>query len=138
MSEPTKQIIVIRKDLNMGRGKEIAQGSHASMAFITRALSYQKGVALHSKDLCTSITGRLTEAETKWLQSSFRKITCQVDTLLELMELCDRAHEAGISTHIVEDSGRTVFNGVKTVTCAAFGPDYDDVMDPVFQHLKLY
>jgi PTH2 family peptidyl-tRNA hydrolase len=31
-----KQVILIRKDLKMRRGKEIAQGSHASMAFILR------------------------------------------------------------------------------------------------------
>ncbi len=29
-----KQVIVIRKDLKMRRGKEIAQGSHASMEFL--------------------------------------------------------------------------------------------------------
>ena len=29
-----KQVIIIRKDLKMRRGKEIAQGSHASMAFL--------------------------------------------------------------------------------------------------------
>jgi len=31
----TKQVIVIRKDLKMRRGKEIAQGAHASIAFLT-------------------------------------------------------------------------------------------------------
>ena len=37
----TKQVIAIRKDLKMRRGKEIAQGSHASMAFLTEGA--QKG-----------------------------------------------------------------------------------------------
>ena len=31
---PTKQVIVIRRDLRMRRGKEIAQGAHASMAWL--------------------------------------------------------------------------------------------------------
>jgi len=31
----TKQVIVMRKDLNMRKGKMIAQGAHASMAFLT-------------------------------------------------------------------------------------------------------
>lgn len=30
-----KQVIIIRRDLKMRRGKEIAQGSHASMRFLT-------------------------------------------------------------------------------------------------------
>jgi PTH2 family peptidyl-tRNA hydrolase len=39
MPMTTKQVIVIRKDLKMRRGKEIAQGSHASMAFLTRRIN---------------------------------------------------------------------------------------------------
>lgn len=38
MSYATKQVIVIRRDLKMRRGKEIAQGSHASMAFMSHLL----------------------------------------------------------------------------------------------------
>ena len=34
----TKQIIIIRKDLKVRRGKEIAQGAHASMAVLTNNL----------------------------------------------------------------------------------------------------
>ena len=30
----TKQVIVIRRDLKMRRGKEIAQGAHASMLWL--------------------------------------------------------------------------------------------------------
>jgi PTH2 family peptidyl-tRNA hydrolase len=33
-----KQVLVIRKDLKMRRGKEIAQGAHASMAWLTNRL----------------------------------------------------------------------------------------------------
>jgi peptidyl-tRNA hydrolase len=38
VTRKTKQVIVIRRDLKMRRGKEIAQGSHASMAFLTRPM----------------------------------------------------------------------------------------------------
>lgn len=31
-----KQVIVMRKDLNMRRGKQIAQGAHASMAALLK------------------------------------------------------------------------------------------------------
>lgn len=33
-----KQVILIRKDLKMRRGKEIAQGAHASMAFLVNPI----------------------------------------------------------------------------------------------------
>ena len=35
---PTKQVIVIRRDLRMRRGKEIAQGAHASMAWLRQRI----------------------------------------------------------------------------------------------------
>ena len=36
-----KQVILIRKDLKMRRGKEIAQGSHASMEFLVSRIRQQ-------------------------------------------------------------------------------------------------
>lgn len=39
----TKQVIVVRRDLKMRRGKEIAQGSHASIAFLTRPMQERAG-----------------------------------------------------------------------------------------------
>ena len=40
--ERIKQVILIRKDLKMRRGKEIAQGSHASMQFIVKQILSHK------------------------------------------------------------------------------------------------
>jgi hypothetical protein len=34
-----KHVIVIRRDLRMRRGKQIAQGAHASMAFLARRVA---------------------------------------------------------------------------------------------------
>lgn len=42
----TKQVIVMRTDLNMRKGKMIAQGSHASIAFLTRKGKVEKIVVL--------------------------------------------------------------------------------------------
>jgi peptidyl-tRNA hydrolase len=47
-----KQVIVMRKDLKMRRGKEIAQGAHASMAFLAKkALA---GEAFHRGRACVA------------------------------------------------------------------------------------
>ena len=35
-----KQIIIVRKDLNMSKGKMAAQVAHASMAFLTNAIKH--------------------------------------------------------------------------------------------------
>ena len=38
---PTKQVIVIRRDLRMRRGKEIAQGAHAATAWLAELVIQQ-------------------------------------------------------------------------------------------------
>ncbi len=41
-----KQVICVRHDLKMRRGKQIAQGSHAAMSFICRRLQEAGSVSL--------------------------------------------------------------------------------------------
>ena len=126
----------MRKDLKCRRGKEIAQGSHASMAFLTKQILEQKRILFKLSYGETSI--HLTPVEKEWLVSSFRKITCSVDSLEELLELEKKAKELGIEANLITDSGLTEFDGVPTVTCLALGPDYDEVLDVLTSNLKLY
>ena len=134
--KPTKQVIVIRKDLKCRRGKEISQGSHASMAFLTKHFLERPDIMFKLSYDGTMINLKTVEKE--WLTSSFRKITCSVDSLEELLELDKKAKELGIESNLITDSGFTEFNGVPTITCLALGPDYDEVLDPVTSQLKLY
>jgi PTH2 family peptidyl-tRNA hydrolase len=123
----TKQVIVIRRDLKMRRGKEIAQGAHAAMAWLTRRIR-------------RSFFGfnRLSESEQHWLNNSFRKITIQVDTLGELLAIRDTAALEDVICEVIEDSGTTEFHGVPTITCLAIGPDWSDRVDKITAGLKLY
>ena len=50
-----KQVIVMRHDLKMRRGKQIAQAAHASMSFICRRLQEAGSVSL--------CVGNLTDGE---------------------------------------------------------------------------
>ncbi len=126
MVKKTKQTIVMRKDLKMRRGKEIAQGSHASMAFLTRRLENE------------FIPFILKQVEKDWLNGSFAKVCVRVDSEEELMEIYENAKEVGLEVHLVTDSGRTEFHGVATRTCLAIGPDEIDRIDKITGHLKLY
>lgn len=121
-----KQVIVIRKDLKMRRGKEIAQGSHASLAFITRQL--QGG----------NLVVYLSEPAREWIESNFAKICLVVKSEEELLDIEKKAREAGLDVHLVTDSGLTEFNGVPTNTCLCIGPDYSEKIDPITGHLPLY
>jgi PTH2 family peptidyl-tRNA hydrolase len=135
MSEPgrpTKQVIVIRRDLKMRRGKEIAQGAHAATAWLAdRVLQIMRPNG--SVDLLA-----LSPAEQAWLESSWRKVTVKVNSEEELMAVYQKALEAGLVVHLITDRGLTEFGGVPTRTCLAIGPDYDDLIDPVTGDLELY
>lgn len=119
-----KQVIVIRRDLKMRRGKEIAQGAHASTAWLTR----------HVIDGAPP----LTAAERQWLTGSFRKVVCQVTSEAELRALVDKASALGIEARLITDAGLTEFGGVPTVTAAAIGPAWDSLIDQVTGELVLY
>jgi PTH2 family peptidyl-tRNA hydrolase len=130
----TKQVIVIRRDLGMRRGKGIAQGSHAAMAFLTRRLADQ--LAAHAAGGTVAIT--VSEVEAQWLTISFAKVCLQVQSEEELIEVEARARAAGLEVHVVVDSGRTEFHGQPTRTCLAIGPDEAERIDAVTGDLKLY
>lgn len=133
-----KQVIVIRRDLGMRRGKEISQGSHASIAWLSNRLrkldledSFLEGeehrLVLLSKD------------ELEWLDGYFTKVTLQVQTVEEIERIETAAIAAGIrNVHKITDCGHTEFNGVPTVTCIALGPDLAEKIDAVTGNLKLY
>ncbi len=129
---PTKQVIVIRRDLRMRRGKEIAQGAHASMAWL------RQRVMPHLTPAGVADQVKFSAAERAWLEGSLRKVTVKVGSEAELLAVYDKALEAGVVVHLITDRGLTEFGGTPTRTCLAVGPDYDDRIDPVTGDLELY
>lgn len=135
-----KQVILIRKDLNMRRGKEIAQGSHASMDFLVAplraALRAAAPTALPTAPADLGVT--LTPEERAWITHGMAKVCLRVDSGEELLERHRRALEAGLKSHLILDSGRTEFGGVPTYTACAIGPHAPERIDPVTGDLVLY
>jgi len=126
-----KQVIVIRRDLKMRRGKEIAQGAHASSAWLAHAVAD----ALDGDGRATVV---LDPAARVWLTTSWRKVTLQVQTEDDLLALHDAAVARGLRSHVIQDSGRTEFGGVPTRTALAIGPDLAALIDEVTGHLTIY
>ncbi len=123
-----KQVIVMRTDTDpkMRKGKMVAQGSHASMAFLSKRI--QKQAETGSLEL--------TDDMMSWLNGTFTKICVSVDSLHELHAIHDRATALGIESHIITDCGLTEFKG-PTETCLALGPCKAELIDQVTGHLKL-
>lgn len=134
MTDDVKQVIVIRRDLKMRRGKEIAQGAHAAMEWLTDRMAKpdRREYAFN-----WHLTG-LTDAEEEWLRGGHAKVTCQVDSEEELRAVHAAAVSAGLAAYLVTDAGRTEFHGEPTVTALAVGPDYASRIDPVTGSLRLY
>jgi PTH2 family peptidyl-tRNA hydrolase len=128
MSEVIKQVIVVRKDLNMRKGKMCAQVAHAAMKFL---LDNNE-----SDDNC-KLSISLTEFEAEWVNGIFTKIVVGVDSEDALNDLLLKAKLLDIDAYPIIDCGKTEFDGVPTLTCAAFGPASSTVLDQLTGNLKL-
>lgn len=124
-----KQVIVMRKDLNMRKGKLVAQGAHASMGAI---------LGQCKKDGDKLVLDLNDERMAPWLTGRFKKICVYVNTEQELLDIHEAAKAAGLITSLIVDAGLTEFNGVPTKTAVAVGPDREDNVDAICKHLPLY
>ena len=50
----------------------------------------------------------------------------------------EKAKAKGMNVSLIEDEGRTVFNGVTTITCVGIGPASRAAIDIITGHLKCY
>lgn len=123
-----KQVIVLRKDLNMRKGKMIAQGAHASSFFI---LEKMKQLLERPSEVS------FTQAELFWVNTNFKKIVCSVNSEKELDDVYDIAKQQGLFVRKVIDSGKTEFHDIETITAICIGPDLSSKIDIVTGHLDL-
>jgi PTH2 family peptidyl-tRNA hydrolase len=126
-----KQVIVMRKDLNMRKGKMIAQGAHASLKVLL-----DRG-QLTSATGESSFTFTTTEAMTDWLGGRFAKICVSVTSEAALDAIVEKARAAGVPCALIVDAGMTEFHGVPTKTCCAVGPAWSDDVDAITGELPL-
>jgi PTH2 family peptidyl-tRNA hydrolase len=134
MKTETKQVIVMRKDLNMRRGKQIAQGAHASMKFILDRGAYYQSELGDPEQFHSDIAEPVIQ---NWINGRFTKICVSVDSEAELDEIHNKAKEAGLICSMIVDAGLTEFNGIPTKTCCAIGPAWPEDVDKITGHLKL-
>lgn len=135
-----KQIIVIRKDLKMRKGKIAAQAAHASMkVLLDRMLcqEYAKESTIWEGCYVWSLTVFESEPMHRWLKGIFTKVVVSVDSEEELFEIKQKADAAGILCSLITDAGKTEFKGVPTNTAIAIGPEWASKLDPITGNLKL-
>jgi len=110
-----KQVIVVREDLDLSRGKTAAQAAHASLG------AYRKV----GKDVKRS-----------WEKKGEKKVVVGVEDEEGLLEVKRNAENRNLPTYLVKDAGRTEISK-GTTTSLAVGPAENDKIDKVTGHLSL-
>ena len=123
-----KQVLIVRKDLQMRKGKICSQVSHASMSFLTKPM---RGSSENEQTII------LSDETIQWMNEGFTKITLYVNSEKELTDLYQMALMKGLETHLIIDKGLTEFNNIPTKTCVAIGPNKSEVIDVITGGLKL-
>ncbi len=145
-----KQVIVMRKDLNMRKGKMIAQGAHASLkVFLDRRIGgagadaagasapVSDPMAEPAVPVGDAFTFAVTEPMAAWLGGRFTKVCVGVGSAAELDDVVARARAAGVPCALIVDAGHTEFHGVPTPTCCAVGPAWAEDVDAITGALPL-
>jgi PTH2 family peptidyl-tRNA hydrolase len=110
-----KQVILVRADLKMPKGKLAVQVAHASV------------------DAVLSSRKKLVKL---WKSEGMKKICLKVKDLAELNSYVNQAQIEGLNTAVIRDAGKTVFKE-PTITCAAIGPENSEKVDKVTKELKM-
>lgn len=119
LKEP-KQIIIVRKDLNMSPGKLAAQVSHASIGCITKLLTKEE----NNEEIKYNLNLKKDSALNLWLSKRFTKVILEVKSESQLLKYYSMAQLNGINCCLITDSGFTEFDGKLTNTCIGIGPDF--------------
>lgn len=111
-----KLVLVMRTDLDMGRGKIAAQAAHAAVA--------------------AALAGLGSPDFRRWLDEGQPKVVLKVSGEEALDEVCARARSAGLPVQLIQDAGRTQV-AAGTATCCAVGPAPIPAVDAVTGGLAL-
>lgn len=110
-----KQVILVRQDLQLPKGKLAVQVAHASVECVLKS----------KKSLVE-----------EWHYDGMKKSVLKVADLKELKEYLSRARAAKLVTALITDAGLTTVEP-GTTTCLGIGPDDDEKIDKVTGELKL-
>jgi peptidyl-tRNA hydrolase, PTH2 family len=110
-----KQVILVRTDLKLPKGKMAAQVAHASVDCVLK--SYRSKVM-------------------RWKRIGMKKIVLKVADLNELKKYQKLATEHHLKNSLISDAGRTTVKA-GTVTVLGIGPDLSEKIDKVTGELKM-
>lgn len=113
-----KQVIVVRTDIKMSKGKMAAQAGHAAVS----AAEYARK--------------NRPEWWTPWINEGQCKIAVKVSSEQEILELERKARHANLPAALIVDRGLTELPP-ETTTCLGIGPAPANKVDAITGNLRL-
>lgn len=111
-----KQVIVLRRDLKMNKGKLAAQTAHASLG------SYRKAKQ---------------SVIDEWIEVGEKKVVLKVKNEDELIKIFEKAKHAKLPCILIKDAGLTQL-APGTVTAVGIGPDEERKINKITGKLKMF
>lgn len=136
-----KQMIVMRRDLKMRKGKIAAQAGHACVDAVLKALAAHRsqGLAAALADDGEPVFAAGDDsALAAWFSAGVAKVCVYVDGEEALLDVAEQGMDRGFVVSLVRDAGITEFHGETTYTCLAFEPLFPEQVDPITGDLPLY
>jgi PTH2 family peptidyl-tRNA hydrolase len=113
-----KQVIVVRSDLQMSRGKTAVQVAHAAVLAAEEAHKHRQ------------------QWWRGWLEEGQCKVALKVEGIEDLRRLREAAEKRGLPFALVEDRGLTEIPP-GTTTCLGIGPAPSEAIDEITGDLPL-
>jgi peptidyl-tRNA hydrolase, PTH2 family len=113
-----KQVIAVRTDLKMSKGKIAVQTAHGSVSAYVKTIKYYPDWAKN------------------WFAEGQRKIAVKVSSEEEIHRLAEEARKANIPYAIINDAGLTQLPP-GTTTVIGMGPSREELIDKISQDLPL-
>ena len=141
-----KQIIIVRKDLQMSIGKICSQVSHASMAFLTNEIrnEWSKWISEDKTYYSVELTFDKDLFE-QWIDGEFTKCVLKAKNKSQLLKAKTLAEEMRMTENedffCIYDNCHTELTPEedgRTLTCIGFKPMDSEVIDKIGKKYQLY
>jgi len=113
-----KQVIIVRKDLKMSKGKLAVQVAHAAV------------------DATLKTLGIKPEWVRSWVEQGQKKVVVSCSSESELLKAYDEAIKLGLTASLIYDAGRTELPP-NTLTALGIGPAPSNLVDMITRKYKL-
>ena len=110
-----KQVIIVRKDLKLDKGKLAVQVAHGSVEAVFKSES---------------------SVVKKWRESGAKKVSLKVEDLKELLWFFEEAKSRGFPASLIKDAGKTHLKP-GTITVVGIGPYDSEDLDELTKDLSM-